>query len=169
MSLKSKNLQFEAEEPAFLRRLRTQARGGVEDPDRQINPVPLPKKTRTKADEDDGPTYVLEGSDATISKEEYTALVVASGGKAPEEVDGKESNAELLQPTKLDDPLQAKQRLADVGVSSKKRKAVKVGSDDEQESKAGGPKDGKGSTTAAKKPKKKGKPIKLSFDDDDDG
>jgi hypothetical protein len=169
MSFKSKDLKFEADEPAFLRRLRGQVTGNDpdRDPDRHTRPVALPKKPKQE-DQDDAPTYVLEGSDATISKEEYATLTGSKSSDQPDEkdviVNSKQEHAE----TKTDAP-RTKQKLADVGIGSKKRKAVKVVVDDpEDDAGVDGSIAGKGATSVAKKPKKKAKAIKLSFGQDEE-
>jgi hypothetical protein len=171
MSIKGKNLQFEAAEPAFLRLLRNQSRSGVEDPDRQINPVARPKKQISKGDDDDGPVYVVEGSDVQVSKDDIDALVNEKGGQ----VDGAQDSGTTKPPGELamarssdlaqhaEESNRAKQKVADVGILAKKRKAAKIIGNDDDDSEpllsAPAPK--------SKKPKKKAKPVKLSFNDDD--
>jgi hypothetical protein len=167
MSVKGKNLQFDASEPAFLRRLRNQARGTTEesDPDRHINPVTLPKKPKSGEPDDDGPVYVIDGSDANVSKEDYDGLVKEKGGH----VDGADPSDNLKssevdttkksnETEKGDGSNRPKQRVADVGVSTKKRKATKIGADGDEDT----------SNPAAKAQKKKPKKpkVKLSFGHD---
>jgi hypothetical protein len=162
MSFKSKNLQFEADEPAFLRRLRGEARGNIDDPDRHINPIALPKKPkRLENDEDDAPAYVLEGSDATLSKADIETL---TGKKNSDDTAESKSDGEKDGEFRKTGAAASKhaQKVANVGVSSKKRKAVRVGDEGEDESKTTKTK------AALKKSKKKAKTIKLSFGDDED-
>jgi hypothetical protein len=166
MSLKSKNLQFEANEPSFLRRLRGQARGGIDDEGRHINPVALPKRPRRlENDEDDAPTYVVEGSHETLSKDEYEAMKV---GDDPDNKDAGEEAGEGDKPTSISRT--AVQRVAEAGVSMKKRKATRIGDDGDnaKEGDAALATKPQSSARQTKKSKKKAKTIKLSFGDDDD-
>jgi len=167
MSIKAKDLQYDRQEPAFLRRLKAGITAVDNDPDRQVNPPPFPKKPkRLENDEDDGPTYVVEDSNETLTKEEYEKLVkkgkdVGRGEKHVKlgETDGNEDVA------KKDDSNRLKQQSVHAGALSKKRKAVKiVGEDEAGESEESSPAAiPKKSATA--KGKKKAK-IKLSFDDE---
>jgi hypothetical protein len=170
MSARGKNnLEFDASEPAFLRRLRQQARGNVEDPDRQINPVALPKKPNAADPKDDGPVYVIEGSDLNVSKEDYHALVKEKGGHIDGPEDSKsrhvDTTKDMKRTEKSEDNNRVQQKVANAGVLTKKRKAVKVVDLDEPNREDLQPK-------ASKKSKRKGNTIKLSFggvDDNDDG
>jgi hypothetical protein len=169
MSFKAKDLKFEANEPAFLRRLRGQVTGNDpdRDPDRHITPVALPKKPKQE-DQDDAPTYVMEGSDATISKEEYATLTGSKNSDQSDKKDDVVKSKQEAAESKADAP-RTKQKLTDVGIVSKKRKAIKVvGDDSEDETSVDRPSIGKGATSTAKKPKKKANAIKLSFGGDDE-
>jgi len=169
MSIKAKDLQYDRQEPAFLRRLKAGITGVGDDPDRQINPLPLPKKPkRLEKDEDDGPTYVVEDSNETLTKEEYEELM--KGGKVdgsdekqgkPEETDGTEDVA------KKDDSNRPKQRSVRAGAVSKKRKAVKVVGEDEAGEAEESSEAATSKKVAAVKGKKKAK-VKLSFDDEEE-
>ncbi|KAF2462105.1 hypothetical protein BDY21DRAFT_277391 [Lineolata rhizophorae] len=161
MSFKAKNLSYEAKEPAFLRRLRGEvaADPGTESRDRPS--VARPKRLKND-DDDDEPTYVVEGSHDTLSKAEYDALV---SGKSPDGEDGetKAGAPESSSKDAKEDPSRKKQHVAEVGQHQKKRKAAKVVGDaaeDTQDAPRSRP----------KKPKKKTKAVKLSFgDDEEDG
>ncbi|KAF2122926.1 hypothetical protein BDV96DRAFT_639481 [Lophiotrema nucula] len=165
MSLKAKNLEYDNTQPAFLQRLRGQIASG--DTSRHEKPIPRNKRMKKDDDEDDAPTYVLEDTNQSLSKEEYDALVA---GKDPKE---KEDSAEKLkkQDNPADEEVQSKERIAEVGKGSKKRKAVKVIGGSEEEEKDGSAKNIVQTPDAKviKKPKKKAKPVKLSFDDQDEG
>jgi hypothetical protein len=169
MSFKSKNLEYDDRQPAFLRRMRGEIRGSVDDPDRQINPLARPKgPSRLKNDEDDGPTYVMEDTQDVLSKSEYEALV---NGERDETTDDVVSTAKDTAPE--DKPAAPKQKVAEVGGLSKKRKAAKIIGDEPEKE------DGKtqnGTTSVSKSEdsdkkrapkKKKAKAIKLSFGDDE--
>jgi len=173
MSFKAKNLEYAAEEPAFLRRLRAQ-NGGFDD--RHERTVPRPKRARLENDEDDAPAYVVEGSGENLTKEEYEALVTRGEGKAGETTAGSggvpqssETKASGGSPDQDDEGRKARV-VAEAGVGGKKRKVAKVvGEDDEVADSKALPE--KSCTTPGsgtkKKPKKRGKPIKLSFNDDE--
>jgi len=176
MSFKSKNLQYEANEPAFLRRLRAQNAGQGED-GRHERQIARPKRVK-QDDEEDAPAYVVEDSNETLSKEDYEAMLKEQGktveaqAGGPAEVDRSEEETLGIKGELTSDEPKASGALPDdrkdafireATVGSKKRKAAKVVGDDmEEPSTAQSPKDDRSS----KKPKKKGKPIKLSFGDE---
>jgi Domain of unknown function (DUF4604) len=175
MSFKGKNLQFEKKEPAFLRKLRGEITGSqTEDPDRHQLSAARPKKPKHD-DEDDGPTYVLEGSSTTVSKAEYEEMV----GK------GKDGNAKLLGKSEEDagndlsveggeasNQLPSTRQIANVNLSlgpTRKRKMGRAIGDDPENETAQKPKTSNQTETDTKTPrKKKAKPALLSFDSDDD-
>lgn len=177
MSIKSKDLSYDtSNEPAFLRRLRAQNSG---QDDRHERPVARPQRLQ-KDTEDDDPTYVVEGSDETLSKAEYEALVSGKSKDNSETADGEfvgvtgesegsEPKASGALPDVEEDEAEAerrKKRMVEAGAGSKKRKVAKVVGADEEE---GGKQDGdevKQTKSVSKKAKKKGKPIKLSFEDE---
>lgn len=178
MSIKSKDLSYNtSNEPAFLRRLRAQNSG---QDDRHERPVARPQRLQ-KDTEDDDPTYVVEGSDETLSKAEYEALVSGKPKDGSETADGEfvgvtgepegsEPKASGALPDVEEDEAEAerkkKKRMVEAGAGNKKRKVAKVVGADEEE---GGKQDGDGpkeTKSVSKKAKKKGKPIKLSFEDE---
>ena len=114
-------------------------------------------------DEDDAPTYVMEETNQSLTKEEYEAFV---SGKDEGGADGtgqqdKESQASATK---------SKEKIVEVGANMKKRKVAKIISDDQEETKGAGGKDSeKSNTKAMKKPKKKAKAVKLTFGDEDEG
>jgi hypothetical protein len=154
MAFNSKNLQYEKNEPAFLRKLR-----GEHGSDRNNFQAARPKRNRLANDDDDGPTMVDEEG-ASVSKEDYEAMFDGKGSAAKsneaviEDAKGEES---AKDGEKTQEPPAEKQKVVEVG-AARKRKQVKVigeeiGGDDGADLK-------KGKTT--KKPKKK---VKLSFDE----
>ncbi|KAH7132643.1 hypothetical protein B0J11DRAFT_232273 [Dendryphion nanum] len=160
MSNKLKNLTYEAEQPAFLRRLRGELTG--DDSARHERPVPRNKRLQ-KDDDDDAPTYVLEDTNQSLTKAEYDALV--AGKEDPQKTDGPESEALGSEAKDLDKQI-TKDNIAEVGKSTKKRKAAKViGGDDEEHDGQRVKKDIK----STKKPKKKAKAVKLSFGEQEEG
>ncbi|KAF2087489.1 hypothetical protein K490DRAFT_65877 [Saccharata proteae CBS 121410] len=170
MAFNAKNLSYDRQEPAFLRRLKGQQAG---DADRQERPVARPKRLKND-EEDDGPTYVVEDSGDTLSKEQYAALVAGKDATEPEgEKEDADADAEAKngpdEEKNENAALKSKQKVAEIGAASRKRKAVKVGggADEEEEDAA------ENSATAkkekpTKKPKKKAKAVKLSFGDDEE-
>ncbi|KAJ5120329.1 uncharacterized protein N7515_009717 [Penicillium bovifimosum] len=155
---KNPKFEYEAKQPAFLQKLRSQYGDNTGRLER-----PALRPTRLKVnndDDDDEPTYVDEESNEVISKEEYKALVGESGSKeegedatsAKDPSTAHEDNpaAAALGPTK-------QSNLTEVG-GQRKRKQVKVVGEDKAETEEVQPK-------AAKK-SKKSKKIKLSFDEE---
>jgi hypothetical protein len=117
-----------------------------------------------KDDDDDAPTYVMEETNQSMTKEEYDAYVSGKDAKGGEEPDGevaKEKTTEI-------DP-KPKDRIAEVGANAKKRKAAKVISEEQEQSRESEGKDVKKTgAKVVKKPKKKAKAVKLTFGDEDD-
>lgn len=149
-------------QPAFLQRLRGQLTSG--DSARHEQPVARNKRVKDD-DQDDAPTYVMEDTNQSLTKEEYDALVSGKDSKEDEKSTLEEARdgQAAKHGTKLKD------KIAEVGGNAKKRKAAKVISDEQGDSH--GPADGTKKTDAKviKKSKKKSKAIKLAFGDDEEG
>lgn len=109
-------------------------------------------------DQDDGPTYVVEESNDTLSKAEYEALVTKSNNDAVQpDVDVVHAPGQATAPD-----TGSRQKIADGTLGSRKRKVgVKVGLTDEEEKEGSAPVLEK-APKKQKKPKKKA--IALSFD-----
>lgn len=143
-------------QPSFLQKMRGQLAG--DGSGRQERPIPRNKKEKVD-DEEDAPTYVMEGTNDSVTKAEYEALL------AGKEADGEEIAKDPEQ-TKSGNvsAVAKKDNIAEVGKASKKRKVAKVigdeGDGDSKESKDAGKK-------VTKKAKKKGKSVKLSFGDEE--
>lgn len=162
MSLREK---IESNEPSFLRKLKAEV--GGHDADRHERPIARPEKAKNAAD-DEGPTYVVEGSNETLSKDEYDALMSKTSeaneasdqalSKDDEKPTGHAASTEAGSAAMESAPI-SKQILTEAGKPEKKRKAGKVVADDRDE---GGEEDGV-SQSKAKKPKRKAKAMKLSF------
>jgi hypothetical protein len=174
MSFKSKNLHYERSEPAFLRRIRGELVGATDDPDNQTKSVPLPKKPRRlELGDDEGPTYVLEDSGETVTKEVFEKMIAKSKESEDKslvaDTDGKEQG-NGAQNEENGNVNQHKQQVAQIGALSKKRKIAKIvgeGPDsDEAAEENSNPK--VSSKRNVQKPKKKAKQIKLTFDDDNE-
>lgn len=172
MSFKAKDLQYDANEPAFLRRLRNGISSTTDDPDRRTNAAAgrgFARKAR-KDDDDDGPTYVMEGSETTLSKDEAEKLLKSpdenveetAEASIPASGDVKNVN-ESSEKASMEDVEKRVQQVATSGITSKKRKAIKVLDADDEATEE------KHATKPSKpKTKKKAKAIKLDFGDDDE-
>ncbi|KAL1961691.1 hypothetical protein VTN77DRAFT_1329 [Rasamsonia byssochlamydoides] len=174
MAFNAKNLRYEANEPSFLRKLRDQYGGG--DSIRHARPQQRPRKP--KDDDDDGPTYVYEGTNDIISKEEYEALVrgddekkdesTGQTGSLPEGSEAKPSSSEKETDT-LDaeeDGPKSQQKLAEIGGQKKRKQAKVVGEENVAERETDTVREDNPSTRRVDKPKQKKKKIKLSFDEE---
>ena len=153
----------EAEQPAFLRRLRGELTG--DDPSRQDRPVPRNKKLQKDEDED-APTYVLEDTNQSLTKAEYDALV--AGKDDPQKTDGPVDAALETGAKDLSKQI-TKESTTNVSKSTKKRKAVKVIGSNDDEGEAIADATDKKDAKVTKKPKKKAKTVKLSFGDQEEG
>ncbi|KAF2028623.1 hypothetical protein EK21DRAFT_101662 [Setomelanomma holmii] len=161
MSFKAKDLHFDNEQPAFLRRLRGELTGG--DTARHEQPIQRNKRLK-QDDEDDAPTYVLEATKESLTKEEYDALVSGKDSK-DKELDEVDSASKAAASEK--EPRQ-KDKIAEVGAATKKRKAAKIVGDEQVDSKEEAGKSEKGTGgRVTKKRKKKAKVVKLTFGDDE--
>ena len=176
MAFNSKNLQYEKQVPAFLQRLR----GEQANADGRHNvQIARPRKDRLKtADDDDAPTIVDETTGEVVERDEYEKMV-----KGEREVG--QSNVETEQPVaeksvenedaireRRDAKGPEKQQVAEVG-APRKRKAVKVVGKDIEDTDVvkTGTVDKTASTGTTDPPKgkpvKKGKKVKLSYDEPD--
>ncbi|KZM20880.1 hypothetical protein ST47_g7981 [Ascochyta rabiei] len=161
MSFKAKDLHFDNSQPAFLQRLRGQMQG--EDSARHERPIPRNKRMKPD-DEDDAPTYVLEDTNQSMTKEEYEAFVAKKESKGDDEP-GNESDDK--EQSKVG--AKSKDKITEVGANAKKRKAAKIISDGQEESTDGLEDVKKSDTRTLKKPKKKAKAVKLTFGDEEEG
>jgi hypothetical protein len=150
---------IDATQPAFLQRLRGQMTG--DNSGRHERPTPRNKRLKND-DDDDAPAYVLEENGQSLTKEEYEAIVSGKDPKETEETaEGKISNTD--GESKIIASQDSKDKIAEVGKATKKRKAAKViGGEEEEEESAK-----KTESKVIKKPKKKTKPVKLSFGDEE--
>jgi hypothetical protein len=156
--IKGKDLQFDKSLPPFLQRLHAQ-KGGFGDADRHERAIARPKKAKDD-NEDDGPTMVDETGE-TLTKDEYEKLTTASA--VPEEGSASELEA---RPTTGEEASAAKvDRKVTDGAASKKRKVAKIVGEEEGTTPQGD--DAAVAPKVVKKAKKKAKPVKLAFDDDE--
>ena len=132
-----------------------------------------PRKKVQEGEEDDEPTYVVEDSQDTLSKDEYQALVAADDADKEDEdtvhSSAKASHGIEEAKSKKDEVTKeavlVKEHVASIGGSTKRRLAKVVGDEEEEEDEAA-----PGKTDSAKDSKKrrvkKGKKMKLSFDEE---
>lgn len=168
--IKSKDLSYDTTLPPFLQRLHNQ-NAGRGDTDRHERAIARPKKAKDPND-DDGPTVVDESGE-TLSKDEVEQLT-----KQPEPgiQDTSSVKGELdlaTEPTAsgaLQDTKASESKVTD-GTAMKKRKVAKViGTEDEDDDAGTKPEAGaeNGVAKAMKKAKKKSKPVKLAFDEEEE-
>lgn len=157
----------EPKEPAFLRRLRMEHRGG--DSAHHERQLPRQKRHQAEDDEEDLPAYVDGDSNNTISKAEYDALYTDTG-KTQLETDASAESLSQPHAAEMDDVseaeksghfVQVKQPEVSIG-GGPKRKLAKVIPES--------PEDGDSSLpfnriASKKKRKKKSQDVILSFDD----
>ncbi|GME57614.1 uncharacterized protein LTHEOB_1089 [Neofusicoccum parvum] len=144
------------------------------DTDRHERQIARPKRLKRDDEEDDGPTYVVEESNDTLTKAEYEALV--NGGTVEQAESSADASQNTVEKKDGDGPAKQKQQqpAASLGGASKKRKAVKIGGEaDEEDGKDDGATAGKAEAqqkkeVKPKKLKKKAKAVKLSFGDDEE-
>ena len=176
-NIKSKDLSYDksASQPAFLQRLRDQ-NSAISVSGRQEQPIARAQRAKNpNNDDDDAPTYVVEGSSETLTKAEYEELTSGDGGDVESkfgdvkdmvtgELTGDSPKASGALPDEDDAPARASVTV-DAGKATKKRKMAKVvGGDDGDDVTIN---DTNKDESKPKKPKKKGKPIKLSFGDEE--
>jgi hypothetical protein len=115
-------------------------------------------------DEDDAPTYVLEDTKESLTKEEYEALVSGKDPKEKEEV----ATGDKIEQETTEPGAKPKDRIAEVGAGTKKRKAARIVNEEPGDEHAERSKDAKDpNAKSARKPKKKAKTVKLTFGDDE--
>ena len=163
-------MYLESNEPAFLRRLRSEH--GDRDSSRHERQLARPRKQVQEGEEDDQPTYVVEDSQDTLSKAEYEALITADNADQKDENDvplpaNSSHSIGEAEPTKDEVTREAalvKQRVAGIGSSTKRRLAKVVG--DEEGEDGAVPEKGDSGKNSKKLRPKKVKKVKLSFDEE---
>ncbi|KAJ9613574.1 hypothetical protein H2200_003516 [Cladophialophora chaetospira] len=174
MAFNAKNLHYDKQEPAFLRKLKGEF-GNLDG--RHNVQIARPKKDRLKTgDEDEDEPVIVDEQGETVEKADFERR--AKGEHVVEQPstteDGVGSKAEEGEDAKQID----RQKVTEIG-NAKKRKAVKViaGEEADDRSKPSDShqqqripsKDEADKATVAKRdatmPKKKAKKIKLSFDE----
>ncbi|KAH0348994.1 hypothetical protein KCU83_g5703, partial [Aureobasidium melanogenum] len=179
-NIKSKDISYDksASQPAFLQRLRDQ-NSAISASGRHEQPVARAQRAKKSGDDDDdAPTYVVEGSSETLTKAEYEKLASGDGEESDAkskfgdvkdmvtgELTGDSPKASGALPDESDAPARASATV-DAGKATKKRKVAKVVGGDDDEDEASN-QDTTKDESKPKKIKKKGKPIKLSFGDEE--
>ncbi|KAK4631609.1 hypothetical protein CLAFUW4_03014 [Fulvia fulva] len=174
--IKSKDLSYDSALPPFLQRLHDQ-NAGRGDTDRHERAIARPKRAKDP-NEDDGPT-VVDDSGETLSKAEVEKLTADTAPKddapgvsgdidpdAEPKVSGALPAEEQSVSTKASGAHRTDQKVTD-GTAQKKRKLGKAIGDDENAATEDS-KDQESSTKVFRKVKKKAKPVKLTFDDDEE-
>jgi hypothetical protein len=177
-NIKSKDLSYDksASQPAFLQRLRDQ-NTAISSTGRHEQPIARAQRAKNPNDNDDedAPTYVVEGSSETLSKAEYEKL---TSGETEDnkfgdvkdmvtgELTGDSPKASGALPDEDDVGPARASVTVDAGKATKKRKMAKVVGGGEDEDEANAFKNTSKDESKPKKLKKKGKPIKLSFGDE---
>ncbi|KAL8768901.1 MAG: hypothetical protein Q9209_004956 [Squamulea sp. 1 TL-2023] len=164
----------DSNEPSFLKKLKGEF--GSTDSARQQRPQARPRKQRNADDEDDDqPVYVHDKNPSeSLSKAEYDALFKAPSTEqqlvevAQHDTDIQASR-EMQAPCQADpegqaqQELSAKERTAGIGGIPKKRSAKVVGDHDSSDE---APKTKTEPRAPKKQGLKKGKKMKLSFEED---
>lgn len=134
-----------------------------------------PRKQIQEGEEDDQPTYVVEDSQDTLSKVEYEALVAADRADKEDENNVHPSaqashgngEAESRKGEDIGKAAPVKQQVAGIGGSTKRRLAKVVGDEKEgEEEDEAGPDKFDSGRDSKKNRLKKGKKMKLSFDEE---
>ncbi|OAP62817.1 hypothetical protein AYL99_02044 [Fonsecaea erecta] len=180
MAFNAKNLEYNKQEPAFLRRLKGEV-GGLDG--RHNVQLPRPKKDRLKTgDDDEDQPVILDERGERVEKAEFERMMKGGEDTAkPEEGEQGGGTGAQAEGNPGSEHLE-RQKVTEIGsaTNAKKRKAGKiVGGEDEDGGdvvdRAPKQKDGTkekdekppAAKTGPVAPKKKGKKIKLSFDDPD--
>ena len=174
--IKSKDLSYDSALPPFLQRLHDQ-NAGRGDTDRHERAIARPKRAKDP-NEDDGPT-IVDDSGETLSKAEVEKLTADTAlkddtpgvtGKIDPYVEPKVSGAlpsgERSVSTAQSGATRTEQKITD-GTTQKKRKLGKAIGDDDGAAEESKIRDAS-TTKSIKKAKKKAKPVKLAFGDDDE-
>jgi hypothetical protein len=179
-NIKSKDLTYDksTSQPAFLQRLRDQ-NSAISSTGRHEQPIARAQRAKNpNADDDDAPTYVVEGSSETLTKAEYEKLTAGDGNDADEkfgdvkdmvtgELTGDSPKASGALPDEDDGGPARASVIVDAGKATKKRKMAKVVGGDDNDADEATSKVSSKDESKPKKLKKKGKPIKLSFGDEE--
>ena len=174
MAFNAKNLEYNKQEPAFLRKLKGEF-GGLDG--RHNVQIARPKKDRLKTGDDDDDPLIVDEQGETVEKAEYERRM--NGGDEVQKLvdDGEDEGPKSEEQENAKKA--ERQQVTEIGTSGnpKKRKAGKVvrgeeadeikpeeapvRNKDDQHEESDKKASSKKVTTAAKK---KGKKIKLSFD-----
>jgi hypothetical protein len=114
-------------------------------------------------DEDDAPTYVLEDTNQSMTKEEYEDFVKEKDSK------DDDNNEQATKESAKNSESKPRDKITEVGANAKKRKAAKIISDEQEDSKDELKNAKKTDAKTVKKPKKKTKAVKLTFGEEEEG
>ena len=180
MDEESSNTSPEANEPAFLRRLRGE--NGGSDLVRHGRALERPRKQIQNGADEDQPIYVVENGQDILSKAEYEALMTQAKVEEQSKVSAnsplKEDHDTTANTSGFDEkslptdkvPL-VRQEIDAIGTSNKRRLAKVIADNDSDEEKL--KRQTEGSHKQRKQPDipktKKAKKVKLSFEEDAGG
>jgi hypothetical protein len=132
-----------------------------EDSARHERPIPRNKRMK-QDDEDDAPTYVLEDTNQSMTKEEYEGFVKEKDSK------DDDNNEQATKESAKNSESKPRDKITEVGANAKKRKAAKIISDEQEDSKDELKNAKKTDAKTVKKPKKKTKAVKLTFGEEEE-
>ena len=178
MAFNAKNLEYDKHEPSFLRKLRGEY-GGLDG--RHNVQIARPKKDRLKTgDGDEDEPVILDEAGQIVEKSDFERRLRGDAGTDPDKQPSLEELKDESEVGGENEQQSERQKVTEIGGPPhvKKRKAGKVVVDeqdepDEKVAASGGAKNEKTTndnggikdTKRKDPPKKKGKKIKLSFDD----
>lgn len=130
-----------------------------------------PRKQTQEGEKDDQPTYVVEDSQDVLSNAEYEALLAADNAETQKEenvlssatVHNGAEEAQLQKDGVTSESALMKQQVASIGASCKRRLAKVVGDEGEDEA---APERSESGNNGKRIKVKKGKKMKLSFDEE---
>lgn len=168
MAFKAKDLHYEKQEPAFLRKLRGEYGG-----DRHNVSIARPSKPRLETADEDGPTIVDETGES-VTKEQYEAMAREDeSGKGPDSakppIEGEKVEAQAGDSLHQEREEVRPEKLAAIGGSSKRKQGKVVGHEGErqiEDTVEDEVNKSHNSTKPSQKSKPKKKKIKLSFDEE---
>lgn len=175
--IKSKDLSYDSNLPPFLQRLHDQ-NAGRGDTDRHERAIARPKRAKD-SNEDDGPT-VVDDSGETLSKDDVEKLTAETASKddapgvtgeidpnAEPKVSGALPSGEQSVSSAASGVHRTDQKVTD-GTTQKKRKLGKAIGDDDGANEETEPQEASTIKKSVKKVKKKAKPVKLAFGEDEE-
>lgn len=171
--IKSKDLTYSTDLPPFLQRLHAQ-KAGRGDQDRHERPLARPKREKVY-DEEDEPTVVDESGEllsaSEVKKLEHAGAAAEGAvvsGQDEGKADAEETDSGAINGVGKGRSAEQKITTGLVEATRKRKMGKVVGEDDiEENTEKASNSSGKPSQPTKKVAKKKAKPVKLAFDDED--